>query len=80
MRSLAIIMAIALFVAPVTHAWADSQWHFNQAKINRAYKKSLERQAQYWSKFDAEMSQVKNDFGGERRDSSPRVNRPTKRR
>lgn len=81
MRSLAIIiMAVALFVAPVPHVWADSRWHFNQARINRAYNESLRRQAQYWKKFDAEMSRVKNDFGAERRDSSPCVKRPTKRR
>ena len=73
MRSLAIIMAIALFVAPVTHVWADSQWHFNQAKINRAYNESLKRQAQYWEKFDTEMARVKTDLGGARRDSSPHV-------
>ena len=81
MRGLAIIMAIGLFVAPVSDVWASSSnWHFSQARMRRAYVKTLKQQAQFWKKFDAEMSRVKNDFGGERRDSSPCVKRPTKRR
>jgi len=80
MRGLAIIMAIGLFVAPISDVWASgSNWHFSQARMRRAYVKSLRQQAQFWKKFDAEMDQLKTGFDGEKRDSNSRVNRPTKR-